>query len=95
MTPDEGATSRAREQEAAGRLREDENVKRLLAWRLRAVVRRSGLPDLPETRTLLRLSYWNGFTGGALATRVASARAAALAAVAAYSSGHREDGAVR
>jgi len=44
-------------------------IGRILDWRLRSVLRRSGLPDLPEVRKLMRASYWHGFTFGAAYAR--------------------------
>lgn len=35
---------------------------RLLDWRLRRLLRKHDLPDLPEVRKMLRLAWWNGFT---------------------------------
>jgi hypothetical protein len=55
----------------------------LLDWRLRQRLAKYDLPDLPEVRRLMRLSYWNGFTFGALKPRVAAAGEEALRAVAA------------
>jgi len=40
-------------------------LKSALDWHLRVVLRRSGLPDLPEVRRLTRASWLNGFTFGA------------------------------
>lgn len=57
-------------------------MNRMLDWRLRAVRKKTGLPDLPEVRALMRISWWNGFTFGALEHRVTAARREALNAVA-------------
>ena len=54
----------------------------LLDWRLRRVMKKYGVPDLPETRRLCRLSYWNGFTFGVLKHEVKQAREEALDAMA-------------
>jgi hypothetical protein len=48
-------------------------VSRLLDWRLRHLRKRYGLPDIPEVRKLMRLSWWNGFTFGALERQVSAA----------------------
>ena len=56
----------------------------LLDWRLRRHLRRSGLPDLPEVRKLMRLAWWNGFTFGALQHQADAARTEALEALAHY-----------
>ena len=58
--------------------------RNLLDWRLRAVLRKSGIPDLPETRRMLRLAWWDGFTGGAFSGRETAARDEALAAMMRY-----------
>ena len=59
----------------------------LLDWRLRRHLARHDLPDLPEVRRLMRLSWWNGFTGGALEHRVAVARREAFQAIARQGTG--------
>lgn len=60
----------------------------LLDWRLSRVVRRMGLPDLPEVRRYMRMSWWNGFTLGALAGRMPALRTEALVAVARHVQEH-------
>jgi hypothetical protein len=67
---------------------------RLTDWRLRRALQRSGLPDLPEVRKFMRMSYWNGFTFGSLQSRMPAARAEALIAVArhACTKGDHDDG---
>lgn len=54
------------------------------SWRLRRISRKYGLPDLPEVRKLMRLSWWNGFTFGAFEYRVTAAREEALDAIQLY-----------
>jgi hypothetical protein len=53
----------------------------ILDWRLRRVLRKHDLPDLPEVRRMLRLAFWNGFTSGALEHRASRARGEALKAI--------------
>lgn len=53
----------------------------LLDWRLRRVLKKSNLPDLPEVRRMMRLSWWNGFTGGAFEREAELARVEAFAAM--------------
>jgi len=57
-------------------------MKRLMDWRLARLRREHALPDLPEVRRLLRLSWLNGFTFGAMERQVALASAEALTAIA-------------
>ena len=57
---------------------------RLLDWRLRKVLRKTGLPDLPEVRRFMRIAWWNGFTFGAFEREVAVARKEALEAIREY-----------
>jgi hypothetical protein len=48
-------------------------LDRALDWRLAPLRRERGLPDLPEVRRMLRLSWLNGFTGGAFRRQAAAA----------------------
>jgi hypothetical protein len=59
-------------------------VNKLLDWRLRRVLRKSGIPDLPEVRRMMRLAWWNGFTFGAFERKAAAAREEGLAALRRY-----------
>jgi hypothetical protein len=62
---------------------EGESDVNLLDWRMRNLLRRSGLPDMPEVRKLMRASWWNGFTfGAAYRDELPVLREQALAAVA-------------
>lgn len=56
-------------------------MKNLLDRRLRRKREESGLPDLPEIRRLMRLSWWNGFTFGALERQVRAAHKEAFKAL--------------
>jgi hypothetical protein len=59
-------------------------IVRLLDWRLRGVMRQSGLPDLPEVRRFAWVCWWNGFTGGRHDGLVRLLEVEAKAAVARY-----------
>lgn len=49
-------------------------LDRVLDWRLARLRRERGLPDLPEVRKMLRLSWLDGFTNGAFRREAAAAR---------------------
>ena len=68
-------------------------MRRLLDRRLSRLRRKHGLPDLPEVRRFLRLSWLNGFTFGAMERQVREAKAEALAAIAKMAPGTQQGGA--
>lgn len=67
-------------------------LDRILDWRMRGLLRKLDVPDLPEVRKMMRLAWWNGFTFGALEHQANAARREALEAIAAMPDMTRKQG---
>jgi hypothetical protein len=61
-------------------------MKRLREWAICRFLTLPGVPDLPEVRRALKMTFWNGLTFGALERRAKTARAAAFEALRNYHS---------